>query len=172
MKRLVLLCVLIFSSACFSQTLFRWVDKDGSVHYTDQPPPPDAKSSQQKKLGTGASVDYDSTPYAVQVAKQKNPVTAYITHCGESCTSARTLLPARGIPSTIRDPENNAKDADALKKLIGGLQVPVLAVGENTLTGFNEPAWNSALDAGGYPRVNPFTKTPEPKKDAPAKAGQ
>jgi hypothetical protein len=31
--------------------MYRWVDKDGKVHYTDQLPPPEAQSAERKKLG-------------------------------------------------------------------------------------------------------------------------
>lgn len=51
MKRtLVLACALAVSSAAFGQ-LYKWVDKDGKVTYSDQPPV--AQQSKQLNLGTG-----------------------------------------------------------------------------------------------------------------------
>ncbi len=170
MKHLVFLLALTLSTMSFGQSVYRWVDKDGKVFYSDQPPPLDAKSSQQKRLGSGITIDEDQTPYAVQIAVKKNPVVAYLTNCGELCDSARALLAKRGIPYTARDPENNVNDAAELRKQIGGLQVPVLMVGETQVKGYEESNWNSALDAAGYPRVNPFTKPPVPKKSEPAAA--
>ena len=170
MKHLVFLLALTLSTMSFGQSVYRWVDKDGKVFYSDQPPPPDAKSSQQKRLGSGITIDEDQTPYAVQVAVKKNPVIAYLSNCGELCDSARALLARRGIPYTARDPEKNTNDAAALRKQIGGLEVPVMMVGETQVKGYDEANWNSALDAGGYPRVNPFTKPPVPKKSEPAAA--
>jgi glutaredoxin len=152
-----------------AQTVYRWVDKDGKVQYSDTPPPADAKSSQQKRMGGGSAGD-EQVPYAVQMAIQRNPVSVFVTACGEPCSGARALLAKRGIPYTERDPENNAADAEALKKLAGSLQVPVLVVGDNSIKGFLESSWNSALDAGGYPRTNPFTKVPEPRKSEAPKA--
>lgn len=172
MKRLMwmlLVSVAVASVLAQAQTVYRWVDKDGKVQYSDTPPPADARSSQQKRLGSGTTID-EQVPYAVQMAVQKNPVSVYITDCGDPCSGARALLAKRGIPYTEHDPENNRADAEALKKLVGSLQVPVLVVGENSIKGFEDATWNSALDAGGYPRTSPFTRAPAPKKSAAPKA--
>lgn len=53
MKRtLVLACALAVSTAAFGQ-LYKWVDKDGKVTYSDQPPP--AQQSKQLNLNTGVA---------------------------------------------------------------------------------------------------------------------
>jgi Domain of unknown function (DUF4124) len=53
MKRiLVLACALAASTAAFGQ-LYKWVDKDGKVTYSDQPPP--AQQSKQLNLNTGVA---------------------------------------------------------------------------------------------------------------------
>ena len=172
MKRLMWMLLVSGVGAAIStqaQTVYRWVDKDGTVQYSDTPPPANARSSQQKRLGSGTTVD-EQVPYAVQMAIQRNPVSVFITVCGDPCSGARALLAKRGIPYTEYDPENNRADAEALKKLVGGLQVPVLVVGENSIKGFEETSWNSALDAGGYPRTSPFTRAPAPKKSEAPKA--
>lgn len=44
MKRLVTL-VLLLAALPASAVLYKWVDKDGKVHYSDQPPPQSAKKS-------------------------------------------------------------------------------------------------------------------------------
>lgn len=146
-----------------AQTVYRWVDKDGKVHYGDSPPP-ENKTVQQKSLKAGQGTNTENLPFAVKDAMQRNPVIAFLTDCGDACNNARALLARRGVPYTAKDPANNPNDADALTKLAGGLDVPFLQVGDRSIRGFTEDSWNSALDAGGYPRVNPFTKPPEPKK--------
>lgn len=51
MKRiLVIACALVVSPGVLAQ-LYKWVDKDGHVSYSDQPPP--AQQSKQLNLGTG-----------------------------------------------------------------------------------------------------------------------
>lgn len=134
-------------------TVYRWVDKDGKVHFSDAPPAADAKDVTQKQMGGGA-VDESQLPYATQIAMQRNPVTLFTSNgCGDYCVQGRTLLSNRGIPFAERNAEVNPADAEALKKLIGELQVPVLVVGSSTLKGYDEGSWQSALDTAGYPRT-------------------
>ncbi|MBL8515402.1 MAG: DUF4124 domain-containing protein [Betaproteobacteria bacterium] len=162
--RLVLvLSFAVFAFPVAAQSVYRWVDKDGKVHYGDSPPA-ENKTVQQKNLKAGQGVNTDNLPFAVRDAMQRNPVTAFLTNCGQPCDGARNLLTKRGVPYTVKDPENNPNDADALKALAGAIEVPFLQVGDRSIRGFTEESWNSAIDAGGYPRLNPFTKPPEPKK--------
>ena len=154
--------LLVLPLVVTAQGVYRWVDKDGKVHYGDAPPA-ENKSVQQKNLKGGTATSGE-IPFAVRDAVQRNPVVAFLTGCGAPCDSARALLAKRGVPYTAKDPEVNPNDADALTKLAGGLDVPFLQVGDRSVRGFTEESWNGALDAGGYPRVNPFTKPPEPKK--------
>jgi glutaredoxin len=107
------------------------------------------------------------------MAMKKNPVTLYSAPtCGDVCANGRTLLQGRGIPYSERNAVATPSDAEELKKLIGVLEVPVLTVGANTLKGYSEDQWNSALDSAGYPRsllpgqVPP--KYPEPPAAKPA----
>jgi glutaredoxin len=174
---------LLATSAALAQTsVYRWVDKDGKVHFSDAPPAADAKDVTQKQMGSGG--DDTPLPYATQMAMKRNPVTIYTgsASCGEVCATARGLLSGRGIPFAERNAETNPADAEALKKLIGELRVPVLVVGESTpLKGYEEGAWQSALDTAGYPRTRlpgqpptrPVMSAPPPKApDAPPDANR
>jgi len=44
MTRIVMLAVMLAFAAMASAQMYRWVDKDGRVHYTATPPPPGAKA--------------------------------------------------------------------------------------------------------------------------------
>lgn len=177
-----LAAVLASASLAHAQTnVYRWVDKDGKVHFSDVPPPPDAKDATQKRVGGGGSDD-TQLPYATQLAARRNPVTLFTgTACGDPCTKGRELLASRGIPFTERDAQNNADDQEALKKLVGALDVPVLVVGESKTKGYEESVWQASLDGAGYPRtrlpgqaplrqVTPpaAPKAPEPAPTEPA----
>jgi len=174
-QTLALLVVASFlpAAAQAQTTLYRWVDKDGKVHYTDAPPPQEAKGVVQKRMGGGA--DASSLPYATQVAMQKSPVVLYWgAACGEPCSKGRDLLARRGVPFTERDAQGNAEHAEALQKLIGSMEVPVLTLGANKVKGYDEGAWNAALDAAGYPRTvlpgqRPPAPAPRPEAAPPAK---
>jgi glutaredoxin len=149
--------------------LYKYIDKDGRTTYSDQPPPASARSVERKIL-TDSVVDVDKVPFATLAAAKKYPVTLYANACGDPCAQAKALLARRGIPFQLRNPETSTDDADALRKLVGGLQVPALTVGASPpLRGFEEDAWNRSLDAAGYPRTNLGVRT-DTAKDAEAKA--
>jgi glutaredoxin len=150
-----------------SASLYRWVDTDGKVHYTEQPPPPSAaRKIEEKTLGT-LPTDVAPLPYATRRAAKSFPVTLYNSECGEACTKAREHLTKRGIPFNEKNAGTPEVQAE-LKKLIGALEVPVLAVGTVTrLKGYEAEAWNTALDEAGYPKSAPY-QIPKPKE--PAKA--
>ena len=154
-----------------SQTsVYRWVDKDGKVHFSDAPPAPsESKDVTQKNMG-GGGADDTQLPYATQVAVQRNPVSMYTSaDCGEPCSQGRKLLADRGIPYAARNPQTNPEAAKRLQELVGALQVPVLTVGQQTLKGYDEGNWHSALDAAGYPRTRlPGQRAAEPEKSAEA----
>lgn len=154
------LCVAALAAALGAQaqsTIYRWVDKNGKVHFSDSPPA-DTSNVTQQRMG-GGYVDDSQLPYATQQAMKKSPVTLFVSNdCGELCAQGRELLNRRGIPFSERNAQANAGDAEALRKLIGELQVPVLLVGESSLKGYSEETWQSALDGAGYPR----TRLPRP----------
>src|SRR5215470_4470004 len=138
--------------------LYKWVDQKGEVHYTDQPPPPEAKTAERKKFGDQAG---DApVPYALQQAAKNFPVTLYSAdQCGDPCSKASALLAKRGVPFT----EKNVRDAamgEELKALNGGkLEVPVMKVGSQVVRGYEEGNWNGVLDAAGYPKWAPTART-------------
>jgi hypothetical protein len=107
------------------QQMFRYIDKDGKVVYTDTAPPPDARSVQQKKLG-GNYIETSETPYVLQVAQQRNPVTLYAGNCGPLCDQSRALLNRRGVPYREVDPSQPG-EAAKLKQVTADMQVPILA---------------------------------------------
>ena len=154
-SRATLAMALLLSITTNAQEIFRWVDKNGKVHYGDSlPPPAEVKSSQTKKINDSV-IEQEDVPYGVSTAMKNNPVTLYANNCGEACTNAKALLAKRGIPFADKNPEADAAAATALKALVGALQVPTIAIGPNNLSGFDEEGWNAALNAAGYPRFNP-----------------
>jgi glutaredoxin len=157
--------------AAAQANVYRWVDKDGKVHYSDTPPAEPSKNLTQKRVG-GGYAESSQLPYATQMAMQKSPVVLYTgADCGDPCRQGRDLLAKRGIPFSERDAQANPDDAEALKKLVGAIEVPVLTVGSAKVKGFEEGAWHSALDAAGYPRTALPGQVP-PKPPAPAKKAE
>jgi len=152
---LAILATFLVARADAQTTVYKWTDKDGKVHFSDTLPDSDVKATEKTMGGGGGDPQNANLPIATQMAMQRNPVTLYTTpECGDSCKDARNLLETRGVPYTERDPAKSAADQDALKKLVGGLYVPVLVVGSaGPLKGYQEEDWNSALDSAGYSRT-------------------
>jgi glutaredoxin len=151
---LIALFLLTTASTGAEAQLYKWVDKDGKVTYSDVPPPKDAKDVKQKGYGDNVAPS-DDLPYSVREAVKRNPVTLYANACGEPCDKARALLGARGIPFTDRNPETDQGANDALKEAAGGLSVPTLTIGGRVIKGFADGEWHDALTSSGYPRTNP-----------------
>jgi glutaredoxin len=155
------LIVLLHGGICSAATVYRWTDSQGKVYYSDQPPPGDAKSVQEKKLG-GNFIETDELPYATQVAMKRFPATLYVFDCGDPCTQARSLLRNRGVPATEINPSSQA-GADKLKAVTGSLEVPVLQLGDLApIKGYNADRWNAALSTAGYPVPSSLRTTPPP----------
>jgi glutaredoxin len=146
---------LLWVTAANAQEIFRWVDKDGKVHYGDMLPPPNEVKNVQTKKVQDSVIEQEAVPYGISIAMKNNPVTLYANSCGDACANAKALLAKRGIPYTEKNPESDAAAATALKALAGALQVPTIVIGGNSLQGFEEDGWNTALNAAGYPRFNP-----------------
>ncbi len=160
----------IFLLACVTDTvdaqLYKWVDKDGKVTYSDVPPPKDAKDVRQKNYGDNVTPS-DDLPYSVKDAVKRNPVTLFANACGEPCDKARALLGARGVPFTDRNPETDPGAMDALKEAAGGLSVPTMTIGGRVIKGFADNEWHDALTSSGYPRTNPGIRARPPAPAAP-----
>ena len=146
---LCLVAALAASAATAQTTVYRWIDKDGKVQYSDNPPPAAVKDLTEKRVG-GGYVEEGQVPYATQVASRRSPVVLYASDdCGELCTQGRELLNKRGIPFSEKDAKNGAV-AEEVREMIGALQVPVLKVGSSALKGYSEELWQAALDQAGY----------------------
>ena len=177
--RIVLLAGIALTVLCggASAQMYRWVDKDGRTHYTQTPPPPDAKDAQKKSLrpsaGGSGAMPYGELPYATQSAARNYPVTLYTSPgCGAPCEQARALLVRRVVPFKEISVQQQ-KDIDSLKAIAGGTQVPYLVVGSQTQGGFLEEAYGALLDSAGYPASGPrlpleALRTMDPPARAPA----
>ena len=152
-----------------AQQVYRYVDKDGNVVYSDRSPPKDSKDVQAKRLSPNF-IENNTTPIALTQASEKFPVTLYTFACGSVCENAEGLLNRRGVPFTTVNVEE-AKGAEQLKKLTGEQQAPVLLIGDKLIAkGFNEARWTAMLDEAGYPKSAPRRTAVKVPAEAPAPA--
>ena len=114
--------VAVFAAAQ-AQQVFRYIDKDGRIVYTDRSPPADSKEVQAKRLSPNF-IENNDVPIATSQAMDRFPVTLYTFACGLVCTNAEALLNRRGVPfSTVNVEE--PKGADQLQKLAWQGLIPV-----------------------------------------------
>ena len=131
-----------------SAQVYKWVDANGKTHFSDRPPPAEAKPSQIKPSSGAASGV--SLPYALATAVRNYPVTLFTTNPCSGCDQGRTFLKARGIPFVEKTVLSDA-DVEKLKEAGGNGSMPFLTVGNAKSTGFQVDSWTSMLNVALYP---------------------
>ena len=160
----MLALALAAGAAAQERQVYRYLDPDGRVVYSDRVPAAGAKDVQTKRV-YGNTIETNETPIAVRYASERFPVTLYTFPCGEACDSAAALLNRRGIPFATVDVED-ANNAEKLKQLTGEMEAPVMQVGDKLIAkGFNEAKWNAMLDQAGYPKT-PARRTADAGRSA------
>jgi glutaredoxin len=160
-KLFLLASLIILASNAQAGSLYRSIDENGNVHYSDKPVPNAADT--EKLNSMFEPVQDDTLSFETRRANAKFPVTLYVADsCGSGCTQARDYLSKRGIPFTEKKLVTQ-DDIEAFKKDSGGNQIPVMHIGTNWLTGFMESSWRLALDDAGYPQNAPYGSQPSAK---------
>jgi Domain of unknown function (DUF4124) len=156
------------AGAQVQQQVYRYIDADGRVVYSDKPPPPTAREAQAKRIGTN-SIETSELSYAVQQAQERFPVILYTFACGVVCDTAEGVLNKRGVPHSVVD-VSQGDGAERLKRLSGGLDAPTVQIGDQYATGFNEGKWQAMLNDAGYPKTPPPRTNPVGRPPVPTSA--
>ena len=134
MYTVCLLSLALLATGADAQNLYRWVDKNGKVHYSDQPPPKEIKKVDQPRLGT-STIETSGLPYGAQQAARDFPVTLFTSSdCKAECDTARAFLRKRGIPFS-ESAVATSDDTAAFKKRFGSdnVYLPSMTVGGHRL---------------------------------------
>jgi glutaredoxin len=166
------LAILILVAASASPALaqvYRWIDEEGRVRYTDTQPPPNAKQVQKKRVGVTPADRSRAAAKELAIATERFPLRLYSSPtCAEACVAARAALNQRAAPFQeiqVWDAESN----EELKKATGGNEVPVLVVGARPpIKGFEKAEYDNALDAAGYPKRGELPASTEAAPPPPA----
>jgi glutaredoxin len=146
--------------SCISQAqaVYRIVGPNGRITFTDTPPPTGVDQKISGRGGALAASADSALPYELQQVAARYPVTLYTGgNCGP-CETGRNLLQARGIPFTERT-VGTYDDAQALQRLSGQANLPVLSIGGQQLKGYSDAEWNQFLDLAGYPKSSQLPAT-------------
>jgi len=164
-------CLWIACGDCSAQ-MYRWTDDQGRVHYTQTPPPPQAKDVQRKNFRSNQAGDSVELPYATQIAAKNYPVTLYTQpDCGSPCDDTRASLVKRAVPFREVSVVGQA-EMDEVKRVAGSLRLPLLVVGSQHQVGFLESSINDLLDTAGYPPAGQRVPIEALRKAEPASPGQ
>lgn len=139
-----------------AQPLYKLTAPDGTVTYTDRPPP--GTGARIEPIGRGrvaatapvVAVD-PALPLVLREAATKFPVVLYTIPDCAPCDRGRELLKSRGVPYRERRGDVDT-DRDTWTRAAGAPDAPVLTVGGEHLRGYTPDQWQSTLDLAGYPR--------------------
>jgi hypothetical protein len=169
LKGIFLLMSLLVLTNVQAGELYRSIDKDGKVHYSDTPL--EGTEDFEKLKSSNEPVPSENVPYETQRAMQNFPVTLYvIPDCGSACQLARELLGNRGVPFTEKQLVTK-DDWVEFRKNSGDSKLPALQIGKTWLSGFQAEQWNNELDFAGYPK-KVFTYRPPAPASEPAQTAQ
>jgi glutaredoxin len=160
----------LFCIASAHAQMYRWVDANGRVTYSDTPPPPSAVKQQKKPIPSDEQ-ESSGMPYALSEAAKNFPVTLYTSTGCAPCDEGRALLKKRGIPFSEKT-VSSSEDIERMKRAGGNGRLPFLTVGRNSQTGFEAGAWDATLTSAGYPETSQLPSnysfsSPEPAAPPP-----
>ncbi len=146
--RPTLLLLAFAAGAVSAQQVYRHVDRNGRVSFSDQPA---AAGTQPATAGGAAPAEGSAAglPYELQQVVQRYPVVLYTGEECAPCDTGRSLLATRGVPFSERQVRTPA-DTEALQRLSGQSALPLLSIGTQQLKGFSDGEWSRYLDAAGY----------------------
>ncbi len=127
MRLILFFSLLICCISAFAE-VYKWVDKNGRIHYSDSPPPAEQKA---QTLDTG-----ELNTVNTEVADIGPKVVIYTTSWCGPCKTAKAWFKKQGIAFTEYDIEKSRRGKREYDKL-GEKSVPVILVNGQKMVGFN-----------------------------------
>jgi glutaredoxin len=138
MPRLLLFVLLL--SACNSHgAIYKWVDENGKVHFTDNPP--DAAQAEEVELQINTYTSVEIKPLVERLGK-KDKVVIYGTSWCHTCDQARHYFRKNNIPYVAYDVEKSRVGKMDFK-LLRGKSVPIIIIGDRRMNGFSASRFES-----------------------------
>ncbi len=138
--RLLLLLLGLVPLCLSAQTLYKYVDDAGQVHYTDRPPADAASEEmdiQVDSLLGPAEISARRADYAARLQNvASGRVVIFTTDWCRVCKKAKRYMDDNSIAYSERDIEKSDSARRDYERL-GGKGVPLLQVGQQTMHGFD-----------------------------------
>lgn len=144
MLRTVLLVTVVLSTSSVSAEVYRWVDTNGKVHFSDKKP----QHEQAKPVDINVTNTYQNIelkplgPSSSKSSKRRNRVVMYSAEWCGYCKMARNYFQSKKIPFTEYDIDKNTQAKQKYDKL-GGKGVPLILVGKKKMSGFSQQRFDS-----------------------------
>ena len=155
---ILLILFLTITSVAWAGSIYRWVDKDGVVHYSDRAPDNDAIEGDIETRQTvagdpppeAAGGTIGAPPKTIQTpsdnARHKNAVVEiYTTSWCRYCKDTKRYFHSRGISFTEYDIEKDRAAARRLKRLNPRGGVPLTVINGRPIIGYAPAAFDRAL---------------------------
>jgi glutaredoxin len=150
MRTIIALCALLAAIPADAQ-IHRWVDADGKVHYSSEPPPEGVKAKPvPNRINSYRGTPVVSgAPPASRPAQTRPEIRMYATDWCTYCKRAQAYFARQGIRYTHIDIEKS-QAGHAEYRGLGGRGVPLITVGTQRMSGFSEEALAQMLKSAGY----------------------
>ena len=124
-------------------TTYRWTDAQGRVHYSDSPPPKNAKNIKIHKASSSSGQVVSNEPALPTVI-------LFTAATCNGCQEAKALLHEMSVPfeeKLMRSQE----DVEEYKNIVGSEPfVPTMMLDSSPLKGFNGESWKNSLNNVGF----------------------
>ena len=135
-RYLLLLLTIAFSQYAGAE-IYKWIDDNGKVHFSDSKPVEQSTETVKLKINSYTNVTFELAPVTPSKSGQRKRVIMYSTSWCGYCKKARRYFNAKGIAFKEYDIEKSQSAKKAYDKL-GGRGVPVILVGKSRMNGFSE----------------------------------
>lgn len=144
---ITILILVLLTSATVHAALYKWVDEKGNTHYSDSEPPQTATQQSVEKLPelndySHSAIQYDDTVSTGAKNKNSGRVIMYSTSWCGYCKKARRHFKKNGIAFQEYDIETSSSAHRRFKEL-GGNGVPLIVIGDKTMSGFSADRFDS-----------------------------
>lgn len=117
--------------------VYRWIDSDGKVQFSDQKPKDRQVERLNLEVNTYTSVTYEDSIFDTSGSGGRNKrVVMYSTAWCGYCKKARRYFEKKSISYTEYDIEKNKRAKKQYNKM-GATGVPVILVGRKRMNGFS-----------------------------------
>lgn len=125
------------ASPPLSAEIFKYVDDNGNIHFTDKPPREQKVEEVEVRINSYTSPEIVPFEASVTTRVRKGKVVMYSTQWCGYCKKARIYFRKNKIPFIEYDTETSEKGRRDYKTL-DGHGVPIILVGKKRMNGFSE----------------------------------